>query len=214
MDINVLLIICLAAMLLFVIYAVMADSTFKSAVGLACASVALGILMYFLDSPWAALFEISVCSGFVTVIFVSAVAMTSQTKEEQDKIYDQKEAVRWLPLLMIVILVLLVLLFGFSGFDIGSFTASPQTEDDFGTVLWTQHKDLLFGLLLVLLAGAFAVVVLFKDNAVSDAKNAAPDAKNTAPDAKNAAPDAKNAAADQSDAAVQKKEKEVPKDAV
>ena len=165
---DVLLIICLAVMLISAVYAVMADSTFKAAIGLACSSVFLGILMYAMGSTWAALFEISVCSGFVTVIFVSAVAMTSQTREEQDQLYDQKKHTKLLPLLMIIAGAVIIAVLAFSGFSLPDIVPAVQTEKAFGDVLWTQHKDLILALLMVLVVGAFAVIVLFREKDKED----------------------------------------------
>lgn len=158
-------------MLLSSVYAVRADSTFKSALGLACSSVFLGILMYAMGSTWAALFEISVCSGFVTVIFISAVAMTSQKQDEQDKIYDQKKHTVLLPLLLIAGGVVMILCLTVGGFTLPPVHAEQDmqaAEDNFGEVLWTQHKDLILALLMTLIAGAFAVIVLFREKGEHD----------------------------------------------
>ena len=163
MNNDVMLFLCLAIMLVSSIYAVMADSTFKSALSLACSSVFLGILMYAMGSTWAALFEISVCSGFVTVIFISAVAMTSQTQDEQDRIYDQKKHTRLLPFLMIAAGTVMLAVFIVGGFVLPGASDVKQSENEFGRVLWTQHKDLILALLMVLTAGAFAVRVLFRE---------------------------------------------------
>ena len=119
-----------------------------------------------MGSTWAALFEISVCSGFVTVIFISAVAMTSQTQDEQDRIYDQKKHTRLLPVLMILGGAGIIAFLVFSGYRLPAITAADavqQTENDFGRILWTRHKDLILALLMVLVAGAFAVIVLFRE---------------------------------------------------
>jgi NADH:ubiquinone oxidoreductase subunit 6 (subunit J) len=158
----VLCLICLAAMLVCVVAAVMVRSTFKSAIALAGASVLLGILMYALGSAWAALFEISVCSGFVTVIFISAVTMTSHSQQEQDDIYGQGKNTRLLPVLMIVAGFAIILTMMFGKFRL-PYPASAPVQTGFRIEFWTEHKDLLLALLTALLAGTFAVVVLFKE---------------------------------------------------
>lgn len=158
----ILCIVCLAAMLACTVIAVMVRSTFKSAIALAGASILLGILMYALGSSWAALFEISVCSGFVTVIFISAVTMTSRGQKEQDEIYEQEKHTKVLPILMIVAGVAIIIAMVFGKFRLPYPTAA-SVRTDFRLEFWTEHKDLLLALLAALLAGTFAVVVLFKE---------------------------------------------------
>ena len=58
-------------MLVFGIYAVMEHSILRSAIGLALSSAALAVTFYALGAPIASVFELSVCSGLVTVIFIS-----------------------------------------------------------------------------------------------------------------------------------------------
>lgn len=159
----ILCLVCLAAILVCAVTAVMVRSTFKSAVALALASVMLGVVMYLMGAPWAALFEISVCSGFVTVIFISAVTMTSRDRKEQDEIYGQEKHTRLLPWLLIgggVVLIAALLL---GRFGLPQKTGLTQGQADFPAMLWREHKDLLFALLAALLSGTFAVVVLFKE---------------------------------------------------
>lgn len=155
-------IVCLAAILVCVVAAVAVRSTFKSAVALAVASALLGVVMYLLGSTWAALFEISVCSGFVTVIFISAVTMTSRSREEQDEIYEQEKHAKILPVLMIVTGIVIIAVMILSKFRL-PYPAAAPVRNNFAKELWTEHKDLLLALLTALLAGTFAVVVLFKE---------------------------------------------------
>lgn len=155
-------IVCLAVILVCVAAAVMMRSTFKSAIALAVASALLGVVMYLLGSKWAALFEISVCSGFVTVIFISAVTMTSKSREEQDEIYGQEEHTKLLPVLMIVAGIAIIAAVLLSKFRL-PYPAPAPVRNGFARELWAGHKDLLLALLTALLAGTFAVVVLFKE---------------------------------------------------
>ena len=69
--------ICLGLMLICGVLAVMLRSLIKSAIALAGASHA-GHIMYTLDSVWAAIFELSVCSGLVTVILSALSACPIQ----------------------------------------------------------------------------------------------------------------------------------------
>lgn len=160
---NAIVLICLIAMLVASCWAVMVRSTLKSAVALAIVSAALSVILYDFGSVWAALFEVSVCSGFVTVIFISAVTMTSNAREEQDLLYAQREHTALLPVILILTgVVLLALVLG-THLDLPRPETAQAVNTDFRTALWVEHKGLLWAQLIVLLAGAFAVVVLFKE---------------------------------------------------
>lgn len=153
---------CLAAMLVAAVMAVSSRTTLRSAVALAIVSVALSVIMYVLGSVWAGLFEVSVCSGFVTVIFVCAVSMTSDAKEEEE-FAGQRETTPLLPILLIVAGVSLLALLQSPAFQLSAPLLRQTVDTDFRSALWTQHKGLLWAQVIVLLAGAFAVIVLFKE---------------------------------------------------
>jgi NADH-quinone oxidoreductase subunit J len=74
----------LVAVVVFVIVAVELKDLMKSAISLAVASALLGIIFYQLSSPYAAVFEISVVAGLITVLFMSTISLTSE-KESGDR---------------------------------------------------------------------------------------------------------------------------------
>ena len=75
----------------------------------------------------------------------------------------QKEHTRWLPILMIVVGVIMLAVLVSGGFRIPVAASLPAQAPDFSTELWTNHLDLILALMTATLAGAFAVVVLFKE---------------------------------------------------
>ena len=80
MNINIAL---LVLMLIAALWTVMGRSLLKAAIGLAITSAVIAILMFRLDSPLAAVFELSVCTGLVTVLFVSTISLTKPLTREQ-----------------------------------------------------------------------------------------------------------------------------------
>jgi uncharacterized MnhB-related membrane protein len=162
MLVKVLCVICLAGMLGFVAAAVMVRSTFKSAIALGAASTLLGLVMYLLGAGWAALFEISVCSGFVTVIFISAVTMTNNTRKAQDEIYGQSKDTWVLPMLMIGTGMLMLAVFAAVHFRL-PYPTGAVAQQTLSGELWGSHRDLITALIAALIAGTFAVVVLFRE---------------------------------------------------
>ncbi|HEQ79293.1 MAG TPA: DUF4040 domain-containing protein [Euryarchaeota archaeon] len=78
--VNVLLIV---GLLISVILSILVKDLLKSAISLGVASAILGAIFYMMGSPLAAMVEISVCGGLVTVLFVAAISMTGDGKEEE-----------------------------------------------------------------------------------------------------------------------------------
>ncbi|MDR3644105.1 MAG: NADH-quinone oxidoreductase subunit J, partial [Clostridia bacterium] len=82
MNITI-LIILLAGMVVSAAACVMMRNLLHAAIMLAVTSAILAIAMFVLNAPLAGVFELSVCAGLITVIFVSAISMTkTYTKEE------------------------------------------------------------------------------------------------------------------------------------
>jgi NADH-quinone oxidoreductase subunit J len=47
-----------------------------AAIALAALSAALAVIFYRLDSPYAAVIELSVCAGLVTALFITTISLT------------------------------------------------------------------------------------------------------------------------------------------
>ena len=76
-------IVILAVLLLTSLWTVMTRSILRSAMGLALTSVILAIVMFRLNSPLAAVFELSVCAGLISVLFVSTISITQPYTTEE-----------------------------------------------------------------------------------------------------------------------------------
>jgi NADH-quinone oxidoreductase subunit J len=191
MRIETLDIALLVVMVGMALWTVMTARLLRSAIALAVTSAVLAVLMYRLLSPIAAVFELSVCAGLIPAIFISAVGMTRRLNGE-DLAERQREKWRafgplpglvvlagvllaiWQPSLAVNRPVVVDANVGqievvraidantgkqFSGKMIDANYIDRNVRD----VLWNQrHADLL-GQVMVLLAGAFAVVVLVKE---------------------------------------------------
>jgi len=133
----------------------------RSIVGLALTSVALSALMYRLGSPLAAVFELSVCAGLMSVIFITTVSFTARVSKERLSVRRRERFMKfwYLPFLVIASGLLLSRYLRIPQFKI----PAPSGAQDVRNVLWNlRHVD-LFGQIVMLLAGAFGVVVLFKE---------------------------------------------------
>jgi NADH-quinone oxidoreductase subunit J len=154
--------ILLSVLVLAALWTVMTIRLIHSIVGLAITSVILSIIMYRLNSPLAAVFELSVCAGLISVIFIIAVGFTERTSKKMFPAERKERLTRFWYLPLIVIAAALLL---------NHFLIVPHLElplpvenQNVRNVLWnSKHLDLL-GKVIVLLAGAFGVAVLFKES--------------------------------------------------
>jgi NADH:ubiquinone oxidoreductase subunit 6 (subunit J) len=143
--------------------AVMAKSLLKSAIYLAVVSATLGAILYLLGATWAAVIEVSACSGLVTVIFISAISLSRMKKDDIQKTYEDKKQMRFLPYLLIVggigLIAAAILLK-----DLSLPGAVETAAEDFRDIFWNTRQADIFGQIITILVGGIAVSVLFKDN--------------------------------------------------
>jgi NADH-quinone oxidoreductase subunit J len=156
LDIVLLCITVLAA-----IWSVMAKSLIKAAIGLASVSVMLSIIMFKLMSPLAAVFELSVCAGLITVVFITAISLTKPITTEAllEKTKGRLKKYMFLPI--ILGLVALLLIFKETGFNL--LLPVDIVSDDVKSVLWSLRQTDIIGQIIIILTGVFGVVVLFKE---------------------------------------------------
>ncbi len=69
--------------LLLALLAVHLRDLLKGALALAVMSAILAAMFFHFGAPWAAMFELSVCAGFITVLFLAVIALT-EAREQDD----------------------------------------------------------------------------------------------------------------------------------
>jgi NADH-quinone oxidoreductase subunit J len=69
--------------LFFIIIAIELKNLIKSSISLGIGSALLAIIFYILGAPIAAIFELSVCAGLVTVLLLSAIGMFENKEESK-----------------------------------------------------------------------------------------------------------------------------------
>jgi len=151
----------LGLLILFVVGAVvtvLVSNLLYSAIGLALTSVVLTLIMFQLQAPLAGVFELSVCAGLITAVFISAISLTRPgTSDER----EPRAAAR------IVVLPLLVVAVG-SIFFLANLayrlpTPPAATVTEVREVLWSARQFDLLGIVLIILTGVFGVAILFKE---------------------------------------------------
>lgn len=132
----------------------------KAAIALALTSVILSVLMFRFSSPLAAVFELSVCASLITVLFMSTISLTKPlTKEKEEKRMPVRA---WHIVVLPTLLIVAALLLTFVKIPM-DFTAPPAVPSDVRSVLWNNRQPDLLGQILVIIAGFFGVLVLFKE---------------------------------------------------
>lgn len=158
---NTINIILLAAVVIAALWTAMTARLLHAAVGLAITSAMLSILIFRLASPIAAVFELSVCAGLIFAIFISTISVTQRLSDEKLAV-RKKELLSKFWFLPIVIMLAAVGLTQMN-FQTNFHLPTETVENNVKIILWNlRHLDLL-GQIVILLAGAFGVVVLFKE---------------------------------------------------
>ena len=157
MDTNLILLICL---LLASIWTVMTVRLIRAVVGLALTSAVLSIVMFRLNSPLAAVFELSVCAGLIFVIFIITVSFAHRLTEAQMVVRRKEHFAKFKYLPFIIAATAIILYYFTRSAHLVLFPAGPDT--DVRLVLWNKRHLDLFGQVSALLAAAVGVAVLFK----------------------------------------------------
>jgi NADH-quinone oxidoreductase subunit J len=155
--------ILLFLLLVSALWTVMARSLLRSALGLALTSIVLTIVMFRLNSPLAAGFELSVCAGLISVLFVSTISLT-QPLSQDDVLRHMRERMArfWvLPLLIVAVGIALVLMKTTPSVHL----PAPEEVQDVRVVMWHLRPVDIVGQIIILLTGAFGVVIFFKERA-------------------------------------------------
>lgn len=161
---TIILFSCLAVMLIAAVATAMVRSRLRSAICLAITSIALSVTLFVLHAPWAALFELSVCAGLVTVIFASTISMTREDRKSKARVTEFNIRFAPLPFILLLAGVVLIAVVVMSGFDINTVaTDTTVAVSDFKEVFWNTRQADILGQIIIILAGAFAVAILFKE---------------------------------------------------
>jgi NADH-quinone oxidoreductase subunit J len=152
----------LVVMIVAVLWTVMGRSLLKATIGLAVTSAVITILMFRLNSPLAAVFELSVCTGLITVVFVSTISLTKPMthKEIVASSKERNKRFGYLPILMIVTSVILTLIKIKNNI---TMPPGPNAATDVRYVMWNMRQLDMIGQIIVVIIGALGVVILFEE---------------------------------------------------
>lgn len=154
----------LALLIILVIAALMvvfSSRLLLAAISLAATSIMLTLLMFKLNSPIAAVFELSICAGLITVIFITTISFVKPVAQE-DLIETRNKRIKKYAALPIILIIVGV---------VTSYVIKPMVlalpaiiqEKNVANVLWNLRQVDLLGQAIILLVGVFGIVVLFKE---------------------------------------------------
>jgi NADH-quinone oxidoreductase subunit J len=151
----------LTVMIIAALWAAMTRSLLRAAIALAFTSAVVSIMMFQLGAPLAAVFELSVCAGLITVLFISTISMTEPRTPEEKVMHrhERFQRFRFLPVIIVAIGIVLSLL----AVKVNIALPPPEMETSVRNVLWSGRPLDMIGQVIILLAGVFGVIILFKE---------------------------------------------------
>ena len=159
------IILLLSGLIVSAVLCVLLEDLLKAAIAMAVLSALLALVMFFFDAPLAAVLELSVCAGLITVVFISAISMTKvRTKEEATaRIKDRHKRFALLPVFLIVLLcAMLFILWPRLNALFTDYEPAAEMAVESGLFESKRLADLL-GQIVITLAGVFGVLIFFKE---------------------------------------------------
>jgi len=158
--------ILLVLLVLAALWASLTTLLLRAAIALALTSALLAVVMYALGAPIAAVLELSVCAGLISVVFVSVISLTHRRPFQYYTELRKKRLSRFWPLP--IVLIALGIGLSFIHAPIQLALPVPGAEGDVRVVMWNLRQLDLFGQILIILAGVIGVLVLFKRETKDD----------------------------------------------
>jgi NADH-quinone oxidoreductase subunit J len=162
--------VILGLMLASGLWTVLTRSLVRAAIGLALTSIVLTILMFQLGATMAAVFELSVCAGLITVVFISTISMTKALTHNAllAKTRDRLRRYWYLPAILLVVgaamaFFMAPLPLGLAGPAASSPAVAAADFSALKDMLWKERQTDLLGQITIIFAGVTGVIVLFKE---------------------------------------------------
>ena len=161
---STVLIVLLGGLVVSAVICALVRSLVKAAIALALTSALLSAAMFLMGAPLAAVFELSVCAGLITVVFISSISMTRIHSKEEMTEKKKERRKRFLPLLAaVVVLAAITLALLWPNITNLIPVTSVVPSGTAQQVLWDKRQTDLVGQIAIILAGVFGVLVFFKE---------------------------------------------------
>jgi len=162
---DVVIILLLVGLVSSALACILIRNLLKACIALAAVSGILALIMFLLDAHLAAVFELSVCAGLVTVIFISAISMTKVHSKEEIAEQERLRRRRFVPLPVLLIVVLAGTLFVLWPrlTELIPLANPPADLVSAPDLLWDKRQADLLGQIAIILVGVFGVLIFFKE---------------------------------------------------
>jgi NADH-quinone oxidoreductase subunit J len=127
------------------------------AISLAAASVILALVLFQFGANIAGVFELSVCAGLITVLFVSTVSMT----KDSDQKVETRLPMYCIPLFVLVFIGLVYFIVQWLANSMPAAVATQRPET-FQKVFWEIRSADILGQVALILVGVFGILALFR----------------------------------------------------
>jgi NADH-quinone oxidoreductase subunit J len=149
---NLLFILVIAS----AITAVMAGNLLLSALMLALVSIGAALILFDFQAAWAAVFELSVCAGLITVLFA-----VSLIRREESRVEDNRARFYAMPLVMGIIAIS-AWFYAVPFFEsLENWASFATTTNSLGAIIWDVRRLDLLGQVSILAAGVFVINSIF-----------------------------------------------------
>ena len=141
------------------LYTVLSRTLIRATIFLAVTSIVLSIIMFRLGATFAAVFELSVCAGLITAIFISTISLTKPMTLGEIVAINKNRFKRYKYLFLVLAVVILAVVYFQLPKDF--INPAPGAENDVRKILWHIRKLDIVGQIVILLSGVFAVTIFF-----------------------------------------------------
>lgn len=161
------MVILLIGLVVSAMVCIMIRNLLKASIALAVMSAILSVIMFMLGAHLAAVFELSVCAGLITVVFISAISMTRVRTNEEIAEKEKQRRKRFMALPVLLIVLLTGVLFALWPYldALLPYTAvadgATETVQEF---IWNKRQVDLLGQIIIVLAGVTGVLIFFKES--------------------------------------------------
>lgn len=143
---------------LFSLWAVMSKKLLTSAIMLALVSVTVSLIFFDFGAPWAGIFELSVCAGLITVLFVGAVSLV---RAHEEKNPESRARFHALPLAAAIFAIAAWFYLPAFFLELAGWARPGTGGSTIGLALWDLRRPDLLGQILMLAAGVFVIKSVF-----------------------------------------------------
>ncbi len=127
------------------------------AVSLATMSAILALVLFRYGANIAGVFELSVCAGLITVLFISTVSLT----RDSDRAVEARLPVYFVPLFVLIFIGIVFFIIRWLAHSMPAAIV-PQPSGTFQRVFWEIRSSDIYGQIGLIAAGVFGILSLFR----------------------------------------------------